>query len=417
MEALIEQHLLNTIFNCEIQEVPETTRFWMIRTNRGFFYNDFVINKYVALGWNVISKETDLSEQSLEELKELLKQKYDEKVPTTSINKCKNFMYEIKEGDIIIIPSAKTEFVTFAIAGEYYEIDKSYEEEIEVASKIKNSELQVSSIRCPYKKRRRITILKTVKSETINYHLFRGITTNHGISNFDKYGDFILDSIYNLYTFNDVCSLQIGINTLNPIKARELSKLVYGITEYMCTIIPEEDLTITLNLNSPGRISLKVRQFFNHIKNYKMWYLFILIAITGGKGAGVELNGLPGFIKDCCTLKSEIEKENIEVELKKLELEKGKSDAEKLKAEIEQIKLENLMKKYDIKQMLEKDNIDVDTFANNIDIILKRNNSLELGINDNIDVEYIEYVENKQLTMLDDGTETTNDNDNLDTEE
>ncbi len=248
MEALIEQHFLNTIFNCEIQEVPETTRFWMIRTNRGFFYNDFVINKYVALGWNIISKETDLSEQSLEGIKELLKQKYDEKVPTTSINKCKNFMYEINEGDIIIIPSAKTEFVTFAIAGEYYEIDKSYEEEIDVASKIKNSELQVSSIKCPYKKRRRITILKTVKSETINYHLYRGITTNHGISNFDKYGSFILDSIYDLYTFNDICSLQIGVNTLNPIKARELTKLMYGITGYMCAFVPEEDVTITLNL-------------------------------------------------------------------------------------------------------------------------------------------------------------------------
>ncbi len=169
-----------------------------------------------------------------------------------------------------------------------------------------------------------------------------------------------------------------------------------------------------LGLNSPGRVSLKVKKAFKHIKKNKMAYLFMLVAITGGKGAGVELNGLPGFIKDCCTISTEVEKEKIEVELQKIELEKNKTDSEKQKAEIEQIKLDNLKKKCEIKQMLDEDNIDIEEFVSNMDLILKSNDSLELGINDNIDVgyvEYIEYIENKQLSLLENESES-NETDN-----
>ena len=43
--------------------------------------------------------------------------------PSTVINKCHSFINDIKANDILVIPSAKSSYVTFALAGEYYEDD------------------------------------------------------------------------------------------------------------------------------------------------------------------------------------------------------------------------------------------------------------------------------------------------------
>ena len=47
-----ELTVLNAILNYKIPEIPEDTRFWMIRTKKGYFYNEFIGKKFVALAWN-----------------------------------------------------------------------------------------------------------------------------------------------------------------------------------------------------------------------------------------------------------------------------------------------------------------------------------------------------------------------------
>ena len=257
MDTTLETLVLDSMLNSFVPDIPASTRFWMIRTKKGFFYNDFIINNYVALGWNLIDSKTNFGNQSLDILKKELVATYRDNRPTASINKCFRFINEINEGDILIIPSSKMQLITFAKAGKYFEdAAKTIDDELDIVNKIENSELKVKNLNCPYKKRRKITILKTVKSNDINFNLYKGISNYHGISNFDDYAKFILDSIYNIYTFKDICSLQIGINTTTPIKARDISKLLNGLTSYMCEIVDDESLSVTLNLNSPGRVSL-----------------------------------------------------------------------------------------------------------------------------------------------------------------
>lgn len=41
--------------NRAITVVPDETRFWMIRTKKGYFYNEFIKEGFVALGWNIIA--------------------------------------------------------------------------------------------------------------------------------------------------------------------------------------------------------------------------------------------------------------------------------------------------------------------------------------------------------------------------
>lgn len=39
--------------------ISDDVRFWMIRSKNGIFYPDFILNDYVAVGWNCINKDTD----------------------------------------------------------------------------------------------------------------------------------------------------------------------------------------------------------------------------------------------------------------------------------------------------------------------------------------------------------------------
>ena len=59
-----ELTVLNTILNFKIPEVSNDTKFWMIRTKKGYFYNEFIGKKFVALAWNSVTCNTDFSEKS-----------------------------------------------------------------------------------------------------------------------------------------------------------------------------------------------------------------------------------------------------------------------------------------------------------------------------------------------------------------
>ena len=110
-----ENEVLEEILNFEVKEIDSNTRFWMVRTKKGYFYDEFIANGYVALAWNNITKETVISEQTRKTLCNQIITSYPEiKRPNTVINKCNSFMNEVKEGDIIVIPSKKSRYITFA---------------------------------------------------------------------------------------------------------------------------------------------------------------------------------------------------------------------------------------------------------------------------------------------------------------
>ena len=60
-----------TYFN--IPKIDEDTNFWMIRTKRGFFFDEFVTQGFIAIGWNSITGSmvsTSLSKYQTDRLKE-----------------------------------------------------------------------------------------------------------------------------------------------------------------------------------------------------------------------------------------------------------------------------------------------------------------------------------------------------------
>lgn len=312
--------LLDAFLTFEPKQIPENTRFWMIRTKKGYFYHEFVSKNYVALAWNIITSETDFGQSEL--LSDNILLHYKEiKRPTLVINKCKSFINEISVGDILVIPSEGSRYITFAYAGEYYEEpSKTYELETTVIDRIEERKLQINEISCPYKKRRHIIPIRTIRNEIINYHLLKAISSYHGISNLDEYSTTILDHLFNCYTFKNNMRLVFHVSKTDPITSKELSGFLYSINTILSTDgIDEHDISAQASVHSVGDIVFTIKNVLSWMSSNYIWFIALAVIIGGGKFLTVELPGLPKIIKDFISIKSEKEIKDAELTEKRLE--------------------------------------------------------------------------------------------------
>lgn len=322
MELQKELDIVNNLLNFSVPVIPDNTRFWMIRTQGGYFYNEFIAKRIVALAWNNIDNNTDFSEQSKDRLHDdILLNFPDISRPSTVVNKCKNFMHEVKEGDILVIPNKGSRYVTFAYAGEYFEDNsKTVALEKAVIERIKNRDVDINDVSCPYKKRRHIKLLRTVSSEDINYSLYRAISSYHGISNLDDYAKHILNELYNAYIFHGDASIVYNIRKQTPITPRELSNLIYGNLEPLTQIIPEENISTQISLNSPGDVVYMLKNIYDFAKDNWTAIFALLIFLGGGSAFTFHVPGIIDIVKSIINVPNEIKQKSVETEMKELEL-------------------------------------------------------------------------------------------------
>lgn len=328
MDMQKELDIINGLLNFSVPVIPDNTRFWMIRTQGGYFYNEFIAKKIVALAWNNIDSNTDFSEQSKERLHDDIMLNFpDISRPSTVVNKCKNFMYEVKAGDILVVPSKGSRYVTFAYAGEYFEDNnKTVALEKAVIERIKNKDVDINDVSCPYKKRRHIELLRTVSSEDINYSLYRAISSYHGISNLDDYAKHILNELYNAYIFQGDASIVYNIRKQTPITPRELSNLIYGNLECLTKIIPEENISTQMALNSPGDAVYTLKNIYDFARDNWTAIFALLIFLGGGSALSFHVPGMIDIVKSIINAPNEIKQKNTEAEMKQLELLSKKLD-------------------------------------------------------------------------------------------
>lgn len=80
----------------DIPSIKNDTNFWMVRAKRGFFFDEFIRNEFIAIGWNSVTKamiSQNLTRSQSDRLKASIKATYDESKPGTSLNKCIRFCY------------------------------------------------------------------------------------------------------------------------------------------------------------------------------------------------------------------------------------------------------------------------------------------------------------------------------------
>ena len=130
-----------------IPSINKDTNFWMVRAKRGFFFDEFIRNNYIAIGWNSITKEMvsqNLTRSQSDRLKASIRSTYGESKPGTALNKCIRFCYELKTGDIAVIVDNNR--IAFAYIGDYYEetaLNLTVELEKEIHSQIEKAKIRI----------------------------------------------------------------------------------------------------------------------------------------------------------------------------------------------------------------------------------------------------------------------------------
>lgn len=369
MEEAYEAKFINDALEYTIRNISDNKRFWMVRTKKGFFFDEFIDNNYVALGWNTITQENDFGKSQEEVLKESIKNWYGDSRPAGAINKCKSFIYDIHVGDYILIPNSGSEEIAIARAGEYYEDEKKgVKDELDVIPKIDNDEKEIIKVKCPYRKRRHIEVLKIISPALMSYNLRQAISNYHGLSNLDKYGEYILNCLYDCYIYKDNLNIAINVKQKNPLKPRQISKLLYSFTEFVCSISDVDNISTTINLNSPGSVRMKLKNAVLNITKAKWPLIFIFIAITGGKVKDAELPGIIGTIREAKML-------NITVEKEKIELEKEKE-------EVKTQQIENMAKVLELYKAAEEEGVDIEYILQQLETLNSLNEDLQFQSED-----------------------------------
>lgn len=341
MDMVQENLMLNQICNFDMPEILDKTRFWMVRTKKGYFFDEYLNQGYVGLGWNIIDLKTkikSLKKEQVKDLKNIISERYGDKRPGQAISKCQKFMYDIQIGDIIMIPGMHNNQVAFAVAGEYYEdTNFTIDQEIETISKIDIDNTPIYSVECPYRKRRKVQIIKVIRYGELHIKLSKVLASYQGICSLDEYAKYILDSMYPIYFWREACSFQMKINTSKPIDLAAITEVMSSVNWYMKKVVKEENLSVMLNLNSKGLISFTagkrklVSEQYNSDEAKQKYsskgqgkkaitaLVALYVVIFGGEVGNIKIGNPVEWYKSFKTAEIDIQKDKTELE--KMELE------------------------------------------------------------------------------------------------
>lgn len=267
----MENNLVNLL--C-IPTVSNDVHYWIIRTNGGEYYDDFILHQYVSISWDYVSLNT-LNTKTEAEIKRLIEVYEKTSSPinalesddeedgspkgkiTAILNKINRFVFEIHKGDILLIPSKNSDRITIAkVIGDVYETE-SY-----VESYLKESPDTIITP-CPYRKRRKIKSLKTINKNEMDIYLLKGFNSQHALSNMDEYAPYINRTIYGIYSSGNELHTTIHAGHPNGLTLKELVELSSCIEKAACSIAEQceipfdpSEIEVKLNIHSPGLIEL-----------------------------------------------------------------------------------------------------------------------------------------------------------------
>ena len=315
------------LFN--IEYVPSSRKYWLVRTNSGIFFDDFYENGYISIGWDEFSDIEQLQDEKEEKLKEKISQTYiNEKKPGYILNQIKRFVFDLKKGDMVLIPSENSSLIAFGIITDTIYIKN-----------VISSPINIKNPKCPYKKRINVKWIRIMNKKQFEPYLRMLLFTHTTISNIDEYMNYINRTLYPIYLYKDELHLTYKVQTTNDIPFAHFSKFLNIISDSLNLFdnitgsnFKNDKLDIKTSLNSPGIIEI-----IGYITGAGLVLSFINSFLFGGKfdinlmkglNFSQEHNGLLGYI---LKFKMEENKNNQEIAKIKNEYEIQK-EALKLKA-------------------------------------------------------------------------------------
>lgn len=367
----MEEFVLGALLERKIPKVKDDIHFWMVRTQGGAFYSEFYKNNFVAFGWNYITKQTDLSSELLSDRAEIT---YNVGQGKRAVKKCDLFINGIQPNDIILIPNKGLGEIIVAVAKEYYEEDKySIDDEKEILWKLKNERHLLKEVECPYNKRWKIDIIKTVKGEQINYHLYRTLRNYSGIDDIDEHAVYILELIFDVFFYHKDLHITLKVNQQKDISLADLSGVLYGSLQYLSHFVEKEKIISKVSVCSEGDIIFIVKEIFEYVKEYGPTFVYTFLGLFGGTYGIIKLKDVPEFLKDIFTIKEKCKQEKIQTEIKQEELNSKRLENEQKRLEIEQ-------KKRTLAQALESQSIAGLPTQEETNLIIQASEPLDISV-------------------------------------
>lgn len=320
-----------------VSSIAENTNFWMVRAKRGFFFDEFLSNEFIAIGWNSVTQamiNPVMSKSQSDGIKEELKEVYGESRPGTALNKCIRFCYELKSGDIAVIVDNNR--IAFAYIGDYYEDTSkrlSVEFEKEIHQQIEKANPNLDRFDCPYIKRRKIKVIKVLgEDNVISPYLQTALARNwHSLSDLNDYAELVLSSCFDTFVFRDKLTVTFRVRKKEEINVLDLSNFVLNAAKLLSDDQPEK-VRVKTTLHSPGDVIL---QIWNFVQENALPLLMCYVAVFGGKVGDYEFNSLLGIVKNI--INSKYDKQKQVLELRKLSAEVNLIEQQALEKELENI--------------------------------------------------------------------------------
>lgn len=256
-------------------EIDTKRDYWFIRTEHGEFYDTFKENKFIALGWNEITVEeikkslessdslrvriASISASHEKERAKINKEEVDKnniidlRTPkgksksSMIINKLQNF-YNLKKGDVVVIPSAGSACFSFGIIednGIYVDLDNTKD--------------------CTFRKRRKVRWVTHKDFDELDTIFFMLKKSMHAISSVKgELADHIDRVMNDLYYKDGYGHYVIRVKRKEDINAQDLFELGVDMISLL-NIINEtydfketiNDTIVKINVQSDGDFLLK----------------------------------------------------------------------------------------------------------------------------------------------------------------
>lgn len=284
----------------------ENRQYWLIRTQGGVYYNDFINENFVGIEWDEISDLEMINRRDEETLKSEVLHYYPKtEKPGYPVSQILKFAHNIRKGDIVLIPSENSNWISIGeIQDDNMYIHEEYEEDF---ARILESLDNDNSTKKPIlKKRRKVAWLDSVKKSDLDPYLYSVIYTHSAVANINKYGAFIDRTLSQFYIKGEECYFTYKVNKKQNIPYDDTLDFLNVNRDLMIYInknIKEnfkiDGLILKINVQSKGPIQLKGQI------NKMLVYGLVISAVFGGSlkfeflGANVDMSteGLPALLR------------------------------------------------------------------------------------------------------------------------
>ena len=250
--------------------INDQINYWLVRTEGGAYYEQFVAGNYIGVGWNEISNLDAIikSPTDEEEKEKILKQirvlvdKEQEKTERPKgereresqksriYNQINRFANEMSVGDYVLIPSPRSNLIEFGI--------------ITSTAYISNKNMvDIEEGECDFLKRRDVKWLYREKRTRLDPNLYGLIYSQHAISSANDYAHYINRTIHKFYIKGHQAHLVLEVGKESEIYGSEFIQMMSSVFDLVDVFneVTESDfdknrIQIAVNVQSPGPVEL-----------------------------------------------------------------------------------------------------------------------------------------------------------------